>query len=145
MNAAAIHLAFNHFPLILTIAAVIVLVLGAAWRSTPTVRAALVLMVIATLGTLPAYYSGEDAEHLVDRLDGVNGVAIHPHEEAGEFALIVMIVQGVAALAALIAWRSRDFPRWVLIVALVVSFVAVASIARTAYLGGKIHHPETAM
>lgn len=145
MNAAGVHLALNNFPPIINFVAILVLVAGMAAKSVPLVRTALALMVLAALFAVPTFLTGEPAEELVERLEGVNAVAIHPHEEAGELALIVLSIEGLAALAALIAWRSRELPRWVPVVMLIVCIVGTATVFRTAYLGGKIHHPETQM
>ena len=145
MNAPAIHLAFNHFPLILSIAAVIVLTLGLIRWNEAVIRAAAVLMVVAALLCIPAFRSGEPAEDLVERLDGVNAVAIHPHEEAAEKAAIVVGIEGVLALLVLIAFRNKTLPRWVPLALLVVALAAIGVLTWTSYLGGKIHHPEIAM
>lgn len=145
MNAAYVHLSLNTFPPIVNFVAVLVLVIGMAARSAPIVRVALLLLVVAALFAIPTFLSGEPTEELVERLEGVNAVAIHPHEEAGEWALIALSVEGVAALAALIAFRSRELPRWAMIGMLVLSLWGTSVVFRTAYLGGKIHHPETEM
>ena len=145
MNAAGIHLALNNFPPIINFAAILVLVAGMGAKSVPVVRTALALMVLAALFAVPTFLTGEPAEELVERLEGVNSIAIHPHEEAGEFALIVLSIEGLAALAALIAYRSRELPRWLPVVMLIVCAIGTATVFRTAYLGGKIHHPETRM
>jgi uncharacterized membrane protein len=145
MNAAAVHLALNNFPPIINFAAVLVLGIGLGARSAAVVRTALVLMVVAAIFAVPTFLSGEPTEELVERLDGVNSIAIHPHEEAGEWAIWVLSIEGLAALAALIAFRSREMPRWVPVAMLIVSLIGTATVFRTAYLGGKIHHPEREM
>jgi uncharacterized membrane protein len=145
MNAAVIHLSLNHFPLIVNFVAVLVLVIGVAHRSAAVIRVALMLMVVAALFAIPTYLTGEPTEHLVKGLEGVNSVAIHPHEEAGEWAIWVLSIEGLAALAALIAFRSRELPRWVPMTLLLLALIGTATVFRTAYLGGKIHHPETEM
>ena len=57
---------------------------------------------------------------MVEDLEGVNKVAIHPHEEAAEWAFYLFIGQGVAALAALIAFRARPLPGWAMVVVVLV-------------------------
>lgn len=145
MNAAYVHLSLNNFPPIINFAAVLVLLIGMGARSAAVVRTALVLMVVAALFAVPTFLSGEPTEELVEHLDGVNAVAIHPHEEAGDWAIWVLSIEGIAALAILIAFRSRELPRWVPIAMVLVSLIGTAAVFRTAYLGGKIHHPETTM
>ena len=141
MNAAYLHLALNNFPPVVNLVAVAILFVGVIRHSVPLTRAGLVLLLCSLVLVVPVYYSGEGAEEIVEDMQGINKIAIHPHEEAGEAAFIVLIVQGVAALAALIMINRR----WLTIVALVISLVATTAVLRTAFLGGKIHHPETEM
>ena len=143
MNAAYVHLSLNNFPPIVSLVAVLMLMVGMGIRNATVVRVAFVLMVVAALFVIPTFLSGEPAEELVEQLEGVNGVVIRTHEEAGKWALIALSTVGVAALASLIAFRSRELPRWAAIGMLVLSLWATSVVFRTAYLGGKIHHPET--
>lgn len=145
MNSAAVHLALNTFPLVLNVAAIVVFVLAMIWKSHAVIRAALALALLSGLIAIPVYLSGEEAEHLVEDLEGVNAIAIHPHEEAAEWAYYVLLAQGVVALVALILFRARDVAGWALVVALLVTLIATAAGFRAAYMGGKIRHPETEM
>jgi len=145
MNPAAIHLALNNFPPIIDFAALIVLAIGLFRRNQAVIRAAIALLALAGLIAVPVYLTGERAEDVVANLEGVNATAIHPHEEAAEWAFGLLIAQGVIALAALLFFRARDLPRWMLVLVLVVSVFATLAVFRTANLGGKIHHPESAM
>lgn len=145
MNAAGVHLALNNFPPIINFAALVVLVIGMGARSAAVVRTAFALMILAALFAVPTFLTGEPAEELVERIEGVNSIAIHPHEDAGMWALCVLSIEGIAALAALLKWRAGELPRWVPIAMLIVCLIGTATVFRTAYLGGKIHHPETRM
>jgi Na+/pantothenate symporter len=141
MNAAYIHLSLNHFPLVLNLAAIAVLFAGAMRKSIPVTRTALVLLICSVALAVPVYYTGEGAEEIVEEMQGINERAIHPHEEAGEFTLIAYIAQGLAALVALFFVQRR----WLTVIVLLLSLVATGAVIRTAYLGGKIHHPEAEM
>lgn len=145
MNGAYVHLLFNDLPLILNAAAVVVLLLSFVWRSAPTARAAIVLALLAALSGIPTFYSGDYAEHLVEEMDGINEVAIHPHEDAAEWAFGFLLAEGAITLLLLIAFRKRDLPKWALALLVVAVIGSMATTARTAFLGGKIHHPETEM
>lgn len=145
MNPAAIHLALNHFPPILDFAALIVLAIGLFHRHTAVVRTALMLFVLASIIAIPVFLTGEPAEHLVEELEGVNARAIHPHEEAAEWTFWLLCGQGVIALAVLVMFRARELARWAIVLVLIVSVFATLAAFRTAFLGGKIHHPESEM
>jgi hypothetical protein len=145
MNAAALHLALNTFPPILNVAAIVVFVLAFVWKSHAVTRAALVLAVLAALIGIPVFLSGEEAEHVVEELEGVNTIAIEAHEDAAKWAVWVLVAQGVLALAALIRFRAREVASWAFAAVLILTLIATAAVFRTAYLGGKIRHPETQM
>ena len=145
MNPAAVHLALNNFPPIIDFAALIVFAIGIIWKSHPILRVALVLLVVASLTAIPVFLTGEPAEEMVEDMEGVNAVAIHPHEDAGKWAFWMTIAQGVAALLVLIVYRSRDLARWAVTVVMLLAVLATIAVFRTAYLGGKVRHPETTM
>ena len=48
-NAAQIHLALNHMPAAVEVAALLVLLIGLLWRSAAVIRAAFAVMVVAAL------------------------------------------------------------------------------------------------
>lgn len=143
MNAAHLHLMVNHLPLFAVLFALVFLVIG-LWRpALPVVRrAGLVLLVVGGLGGGAAYLSGEPAEEIVEEQALVDHDRVEEHEDAGKFGLISTAIAGVLALAIL--WRSRNaaIGRGATILALVVGLWAMAVLARTAWLGGKIQHPE---
>lgn len=145
MNPAGLHLALNNFPPIIDFAALIVFAIGIFWKNHAALRVALVLLVVAALFAIPVFLSGEPAEEMVEDMEGVNAVAIHPHEDAGKWAFWMTVAQGVAALLTLIAFRSRELARWALTAVLLLSVLATIALFRTAYLGGKVRHPETMM
>lgn len=144
MNAAYIHLALNNFPPFVNLVAVLLLVGGMLARNTAVVRSAFAVFALAALVAVPVFLSGQRAEDVVKGVEGVNTVAIHPHEDAAEWALTMISIEGVAALAALIFFR-RALPRWAAPVLLILALLATAAVFRTASLGGKIHHPEATM
>lgn len=144
-NGAQIHLALNHMPAAINLAAILVLLIALLWRSAAVLRTSLLLMIFAALLTIPAYLSGDPAEHLVEDLDRVNEPAIHPHEEAGEFAFIAMLVQGALALFVLILSRKTAPKKWMVALVLLIALISTGALFRTAFLGGKIQHPETQM
>ena len=145
MNAASVHLALNVFPPVLMLTALCVLAGALFTRSVSALRVALGITIAAALLTIPTYLSGEPAEHMVEELEGVNKVAIHPHEEAGEWVLIMTAISGVAAIVALFVLRTRPLARWMLLVLLILEGMTTVAAFRTASLGGRIRHPETTM
>ncbi len=71
MNEAHLHLAINHFPIILPIVGLLLLVAGGVLKAGILKRAAYVFYILAALLTLAAYSSGEAAEHFIEDLPGI--------------------------------------------------------------------------
>lgn len=142
-NAAHWHLVLNHLPVAGSLAAL--LLLGWAWiKNTDDLkRVALAALVLVAIVSVPAYLTGDPAEHSLKGLPGISKRWISNHEDAAAFALWSAVAVGVAALAALVIFRKkRSLPRWVTSVFLLLSLGVCTIMARTANFGGKIHHPE---
>ena len=146
MNAAYIHLVLNHFPPIVGVAALIVLLLGVVWRNDGVLRSAFVLVVFAALMGVATYSTGDGAADIVKHVEGVNTAAIGPHNEAANVTLGAYAVAAVFALFALIKYRApRVIAGWARTLMIILTLIATASATYTAMLGGRIHHPETAI
>jgi hypothetical protein len=104
---------------------------------------ALAALVVVSLLTLPAYFSGEKAEDIVERLPGVSNEIMEEHEEAALPALLAIEGAGVLALAGLVLGRGgRPLPRFAVIGALVFGLAGFGLVVRAANLGGQVHHAE---
>ena len=143
VNSAHLHLLTNHFPVIGTILVILVIAYGVIRKNNEVIRAALLLTIVVSLVTIVAYTSGEGAEDIVEGMDGVNEEYIHEHEDAALYAFYVMEFIGVVGLAGIVLFRKAEkFPTWFVAVFVLLLLLNVGIMARTANLGGKIHHPE---
>ncbi len=143
-SSAQIHLAVNHLTVFGALLASVLLVLGMAVQRSHIRDVGLALMIFAAVAALPAYFSGEGAEEIVEDRPGVSEALIEGHEEAAEQALAIVLIAGFVAAAALLAVRLRRDreARVLLAIALVSSLAATGSMARVAHLGGQIRHDE---
>jgi len=143
MNPAEIHLALNHLPLFGAFFGFLLLLVALLRKSRDLKQAGLWLCLAAALAAVPTYLTGEPAE---DRVEGVPGVAqelIEEHEESALWALVGIEILGVASLAGLyLSRKTGEVPDRFIQTCLILALLAVAIVARTAYLGGQIHHPE---
>jgi uncharacterized membrane protein len=143
MNTAQIHLALNHMPVIIIPVGLVIFLVGSLVKSRSVVKVGAWCLVVAGVLVLPAYFTGEGAEEIVEHLPGVLEDFIEEHEEA---ALPAAVLGGVTALLAavyLIAARAGRIPPKVLSASVVVCAVAaVILFVRTAHLGGLIRHQE---
>jgi len=143
MNPVHLHLVVNHLPVIGMPIALLVTAWGALRRESGVERTGLLLLVALALTAPVAYLTGEPAEDALYGIDGVSGPALEEHEESAEYALVLTLAAGAAALVALVLARRRGSPPVVLrIAALALALLSIVVLARTANLGGHVHHPE---
>jgi hypothetical protein len=72
----------------------------------------------------------------------VEKTAIEPHQDAAGWFMGASCVTGFLAIVALFLGRKGERPRWVEFVVMTALLFCLAVVARTALLGGRIHHPE---
>ncbi|MBK6861907.1 MAG: hypothetical protein IPK91_14280 [Saprospiraceae bacterium] len=143
MNLAHVHLLITHLPVFGSILGAIVLAYGLYTKSTHTISASYLLLIISALGVGISYLTGESAEELVEQIPGVSKNRIHEHEEAALFGLISLIVVGLNAILGLIFnFKNLEKARLIAQIALICSLFSFSVMARVGYLGGQIRHTE---
>lgn len=142
-NAAHVHLILNHVPVIGTALGVLLLIAAFIRKSEELKKASLGVFVLMAVIAIPAYLTGEPAEKMVESLPGVSKALIEQHEEAALVAFIALSVLGVFCLAGFYLYRrALVMPTWFVATVLVLSIAVGALMARTANLGGQVHHQE---
>lgn len=138
-----VHILINHFPVVLTtigaLGAIVAMIRGkrGLWLYT------MATFTLAGLSVYPVYLSGDQAdESLADPWYIKSGV-IDTHNAAANFALTFTLITG--AICAYGWWRAlryRDepIPRGIRMAVVLGALMSVSTVARTAYLGGKIVH-----
>lgn len=143
INAAHIHLMVNHIPILATLFSIPILAWGIIANQPAVKKVALVGFIIAGLTAIIAVQSGERAEDIVESFPGVSEVVIHDHEEAAETAQLSTVILGVAAIAGLLMFNKQTrYSKHIVWFLLIYSLVVGSVLVYTAYLGGKIMHPE---
>lgn len=143
MNPTHIHLVITHLPIYGAFLGALVLVWGLLSRSVSTKVAAYGILLIASLGAVIAFLTGEEAEETAERIAGISKTALEAHEHFADNAYVAFLVLGVASLLAI--WITYRLARWERTVAwlmLLIAVVAFGLAARTGYLGGQIRHTE---
>jgi len=144
MNLAQVHLWLNHLPVLGTLFGLVLLMAALFRKNEDWKRLSLIVFVIIGLIAIGTYLTGEPAEEVVEHLPGVSEAAIEPHEESALWSLIAIETLAASSLAGLFLSRmSGVIPPRLITVCLLISIVAMASVAWTAHLGGQIHHHET--
>ncbi len=143
MNDAHLHLVLNHFPIIIPIVALIVLIIGFGTQSAVIKRVALGLFVLGGILTFPAAFTGEGAEEVVEELAGVSHTLIHEHEEKAETFILASYILGAISLLGLWAnYKGKKIAGVVTIVVLLLSVVVVILGKGAGTSGGEIRHEE---
>jgi uncharacterized membrane protein len=142
MNAAYVHIALNHVPILGTVFGLLLLAADAVRGNQTLRRAGWVTLVVVALVAIPVYLTGEGAEEIVEDSPGVAHDDIESHEELALYAFIAMEALGLLALVALFASRRGAGPAWLATAVLVLAVVTAALMGLTAERGGRIKHPE---
>jgi uncharacterized membrane protein len=129
-----LHPALIHFPIVLSLVALLFEVVARHPRARHLEGAAVLLFVLAALGGVAAVLSGQAA-----RDEAVVPQAVVPlinrHENIGELAMWLLLA--VAAVRLLLAWRGwfTGIVPWVFLLA---AAAAAGAVGYNGYLGGKM-------
>ena len=146
MNAMHLHLAINHSPLYATMFAFFFVLVGMIIKNRTIVTAGLIIAILSALCGIAADLTGDQAAQAIDHsppIAGVDKTLIREHDQAAGFVVISSCVTAVFAIATLFVGKKRGArPRWMEVVTIVLLLWSLSVVARTALLGGRIHHPE---
>lgn len=143
MDAAHVHLLINHIPILGSIFGALLLIIGLVLKNRSVEVTALVTLVVVALMTIPAYVSGEEAEHIIEHLEGISEYELEEHEEHAELSLWLMMGTGVLAVLSLIAYRGKRTLRKVaMALTFFAAFLTFLSMIPLGLHGGQIIRSE---
>lgn len=143
MNATHFHLLLNHFPIIGTLIGTIIIIYGFIINDIKIKILSAYIITAMTLIAVPVYLTGEPAEETVEKIKGISENNIELHEDAAEFAIVLMSITAVIALISIIVSKQKpELAHKTFFVLIIFSFFSFAAMARVGYLGGKIRHTE---
>jgi uncharacterized membrane protein len=129
-----IHPMIVHFPIALLIVGFLTDLVGLITKREFFSNAGFYLLILGTLGVIAAYISGEYAGDGVSE-SGSLGKALEIHESAAWLTLWLMIGTALVRIASVVFKKYKGVLK---IVAIVLFFAGVLSIARTGYYGGEL-------
>jgi uncharacterized membrane protein len=137
------HLVINHFPIVLSVAALAVSILAVLLGRKGLWLTAMGALAAAGISIYPVFFTGSEADHALNDPWYIHPGTIEAHDKFATITLWVVLVVG--AFAAYSWWRSLKrpaelIPDWMRAGVLVGSLAAVGTVAYTAYLGGEIIH-----
>lgn len=142
MNFAHLHLVVNHISVVGIPLVLLFLSYGVIKNSLLLQNFSLAMLTFVSLCVLPAYFSGESAEEVVEHLPGVAESSINPHEEAAELSLILCLMTSAASVVALWFHKKVGMAQKINIGVICLALLAWGFLIYTANLGGKIRHSE---
>lgn len=143
MNEAHLHLAINHFPIILPLVGLLLLLAGGVLKSSILKQTAYIFYILAALFAVAAYSSGEAAEHFIEDLPGIEEKYMEIHEETAEtFAQIMYLLGGISLLGLWACIKRKPFAKWVGYLTIILTIVALFYAKETGTTGGEIMHGE---
>lgn len=143
LNEAHLHLVVNHFPIILPIVGVIVLLAGIFSKSEAVKRVAYSAFMLAAVFSIIAMQSGEGAEEVVEGLAINADVYMENHEEAAElFSILSYILGAISIIGLWSSFTQKTFDKVVTGTVLIFAFVTLFFAQRTGTTGGEIRHSE---
>ena len=143
MNGHYLHLLSNHFPIVGFIIGFLVLTVALLLHSRETKLAALAIIIFSTLMTIPAYISGEEAEHAVENYAGVSESSIEEHEEIAETAFILIEISGALALISFLLTQSANkLSVWSNRITWLMALASIVLLFNVGKTGGEIRRSE---
>jgi hypothetical protein len=137
------HLLLNHFPVVLSISSLAVAILALILGRRGLWLTAMGALTVAGFFVYPVHFTGDKADQALKDPWYIKSGVLGAHDAAALWALWVILF--AAAFAAYCWWRSLKrpaeiIPAWMQWGVFVGALLSVATVARTAYLGGKIIH-----
>jgi len=143
------HTLINHFPIVLTVVGSAVLLLALFVRRRGLWLYALATLTLAGLSVYPVFFTGDEASDALRNTWYVVRAAVEEHDQSAGYALVCLLLLGVASAYAWWRMIRRDVmglpPVWLRTVVAVLAAFGLSIVARTAYLGGKIIHDSPAL
>ena len=141
-NAAHFHLMINHFPIILPLIGIIILIIAILFKSDSIKRVSFLIFILAAIATFFAMNSGEGAEEVVEEL-GRSHDLIHEHEEQAEtFALLAYILGLFSVVALWLNWKKHPFANLAMYLTILICAGTLYFSKSTGTTGGEISHEE---
>jgi len=143
MNGAHWHLVVNHLPIIFPVVGVIVMITGHISKSEAIKRTAFMIFIFSALAAIAAVNTGEGAEEVVEKINGVSENYIKIHEEIAEtFAVLSYILGGISLLGLWASFKQKSFSSIISIATLIFALVVLFFAKQTGTTGGEIRHTE---
>ncbi len=119
------------------------MITGLISKSEAVKRTAFLIFILGALASIAAMTTGEGAEEIVEKINGVTENFLENHEETAEtFALLTYILGGISLLGLWASFKQKTFSNIISITTLIFAFVILFFGKQTGTTGGEIRHTE---
>lgn len=147
MSLGSLHLVLTHLPVVGLVFGIALFAAALVKKSNELKTASFWIFSIIALLALAAFFTGEPAEDMVEKIPGlikseIKSV-IEPHEHLAVAALISTMILGfVSGIGLVFSRKTQTVSKGLTIAVLILSLISAGLMAKTANLGGKIRHTE---
>lgn len=143
MNGAHYHLVLNHLPIIIPIVGLLILIGGFIVKSEIVKRTAYCIFILSAIAAFAAIATGEGAEDVVKKIDGISKSLIHEHEEKAEVFALLSYILGITSILALWSnWKKKSYANYIGYTIIAYCLVVLYFAQQTGTTGGEIRHSE---
>lgn len=142
MNSHYLHLLVNHFPIIGTFIALLVMVAGLLRKQVALQQTSLVIWVLLAALNFLVMKTGEEAEESLESQAGFSEQQLHIHEEAAETAHFLLIALGLSAGMTLALHKRAKIGQGLTLLTTAVSIAALLAAVQAGKEGGAIRHAD---
>ena len=143
MNEAHLHMVVNHFPIIGTILALGILIVGLILKNHSVRNTSYVLFIVAAIFGALSMGTGEGAEELVKDMPNVGWEIIHEHEEIAEKVALLLYVLGLLSIIALyLNFKKNTKEKLVSLCIVGIGVLSLFLVQKVGTSGGEIRHTE---
>ena len=143
MDQVHLHLMLTHFPIVGTVLGLLVMLAGFLFKQEVVKKTALWIFILCSLIAIPAFLTGEEAEHVAEKLQGVSELNIEAHEEIAEVYIWIIAALGVISIITFLFDFYRSTKTVVLYaLTIMIAIVAIIISYRVGNFGGEIRHTE---
>lgn len=143
MNEAHFHLLVNHLPIVGIFIGLLVLLTGFLLKKSEVKVTALGIFVFSALASFAAFYSGEGAEEIVEKIPGISETLINKHEESAELFFTVILILGAVSLVTIfLEIKKLKLSKFGFILVILLTLTAGVLAKNAGTSGGEIRHTE---
>ncbi len=133
----------NHIPIILPAIGFLVMLGGYVLKSEIVKRTAYSIFILGAIITIPAFLTGEGAEEVVEKIQGIDKQFIKNHEHVADtFAVLCYILGAISLIGLWANWKQKPINKIIGLSTVFFSLAVLVFAKQAGTTGGEIRHTE---